>query len=161
MPRHEKYRTASHIIQLANAIIRQRNVQMQRLGLTACQSETILYLLKQPADRVLTAGDVAQNLHLSQSTVAGVLKRLEDKGLIVRMTATQDRRRSVLLLTDAARALDQALFSNAVLTETILLDGMNAAQREQLNRLLRQALANLNQKDGRHTGKDADESGTV
>ena len=95
---------------------------MQLLGLTACQSETILYLLKQPADRVLTAGDVAQNLHLSQSTVDGVLKRLEDKGLIVRMTATQDRRRSVLLLTDAARALDQArpLAELAVGTEEIM-----------------------------------------
>ena len=157
MPRNAQYRTASRIVCLANAIIRQRNARLQPLGLTACQSEALLYLLRQPPDAVLTAGDVARALRLSQSTVAGILKRLEDKKLLARRTAPDDHRRNVLFLTENARQLDRTLFADAVAVEALLLKGMCAQQREQFDCLLGQALANVHAANREEVMAHADE----
>ena len=136
-------RTASRIVQLANAIVWLRNTQLQDLQLTSSQSETLLYILRQPPDREIFAGNLMDDLRLSQSTVAGIVKRLEDKGLIRRTTASHDNRKSIISLTDRGRQLDQVLRRNAVRTEAALLDGMSAAERQQLLRLLEQAEKNL------------------
>jgi DNA-binding MarR family transcriptional regulator len=47
----------------------------------------------------ISAGGVARTLHLHPSTVTGVLKRLEDQGLLNRLSAVGDARRAVLRLT--------------------------------------------------------------
>ena len=138
-----QFRTASRIVQLANAIVWLRNTQLQDLQLTSSQSETLLYILRQPPDREIFAGNLMDDLRLSQSTVAGIVKRLEDKGLIRRTTASHDNRKSIISLTDRGRQLDQVLRRNAVRTEAALLDGMSAAERQQLLRLLEQAEKNL------------------
>ena len=74
-----QYQTASDIVQLANAIIWLRNNQLQQFHLTSSQSDALLYILRQPEDQEITAGSLIQDLHLSQSTVAGIIKRLEAK----------------------------------------------------------------------------------
>lgn len=138
-----QFRTASRIVQLANAIVWLRNNQLQSLRLTSSQSEALLYILRQPPDREIFAGNLMEDLHLSQSTVAGIVKRLEDKGLIRRTVASHDNRKSIIALTSQGRQLDQILRRNAVRTESALLDGMSAEERQQLLCLLERAEENL------------------
>jgi MarR family transcriptional regulator, organic hydroperoxide resistance regulator len=47
----------------------------------------------------MSAGDLATTLHLHPSTVTGVLKRLEEQGVVSRTTDPADGRRTVLRLT--------------------------------------------------------------
>jgi len=56
----------------------------------------------------LTAGQLSEILHLHPSTLTGVLKRLELRGLLARRADPADARRARLVLTAAGRAVDAA-----------------------------------------------------
>ncbi|MBE5866927.1 MAG: MarR family transcriptional regulator [Lachnospiraceae bacterium] len=77
-----------------------RNQKSQFMGLTAAQSEAIKYILRNYEENELTAMDVMDSLQLSQSTVAGIIKRLESKGLIERRTTEKDSRKSIISPTE-------------------------------------------------------------
>ena len=53
----------------------------------------------------LTAGELAERLHLSTGAVTTVVDRLEKKGLARRVRDTADRRRVVVEVTEGARDL--------------------------------------------------------
>ena len=56
----------------------------------------------------LSAGELAAVLHVHQSTLTAILERLEQDGIVSRVSASDDRRRAVLSLTADGRALDRA-----------------------------------------------------
>ena len=140
--RTPKYRTGRLLVQLGNGVSWFRNQKMQGMGLTSSQSEVIRYMLKH-RDKRLTAGDLMAQLGLSQSTVAGILKRLEKKSLLVRQADETDARRSVILLTEEGLAMEEDLLRVAVQTEEILLKGMTEEEQAQFNHLLQTALDNM------------------
>ena len=137
------YRTGRFLVQLGNAVSGFRNQKMQRIDLTSSQSEVIRYMLRHQ-DAYLTAGELMAQLGLSQSTVAGILKRLEKKSLLVRQPDASDARRSRIVLTEEGLALEHQLKEIAGETEEILLRGMTAEEQAQLNHLLQMALDNMN-----------------
>ncbi|MGB2822616.1 MAG: MarR family transcriptional regulator [Phycisphaerae bacterium] len=55
----------------------------------------------------LTATGIARHVHLSASTMVGILDRLESKGLVERHRDARDRRLLYVHATDAGRALVQ------------------------------------------------------
>src|SRR5690554_1846582 len=55
----------------------------------------------------MTATSISREIHVSASTVVGILDRLEDKGLIRRERGRQDRRIVFVTATDAGRQLAQ------------------------------------------------------
>lgn len=137
-----KYKTGRLLVQLGNAVSWFRNQKMQGMGLTSSQSEVIRYFLRHQDQRI-SAGDLMDKLGLSQSTVAGILKRLEKKSLIMRQADQTDARKSILMLTKEGMVLKQNLQEVAVQTENILLRGMTDAEQAQFNRLLQIALSNM------------------
>ncbi len=56
----------------------------------------------------ITAGQLAELMRVHPSTMTGILKRLELKGLLSRRENPRDRRRSFLGLTEAGRMLKEA-----------------------------------------------------
>lgn len=48
----------------------------------------------------ITASDISRAISLSQATVTGVLDRLEKRGLVVRRRSEQDRRRTLVQITE-------------------------------------------------------------
>lgn len=143
------YKTAGQIIQLGNALAWFRNQKMQSKGLTSSQSEAILYILRHQ-DEGITAGTLMEQLRLSQSTIAGLLKRLEEKNLIERRTADDDGRKSIIQPTQEGLALEEYLKKIAIQVEHILLQGMSKAEQAEFNRLLDAALVNM---DSARTGE--------
>jgi MarR family transcriptional regulator, organic hydroperoxide resistance regulator len=55
----------------------------------------------------VSAGQLAAILHLHPSTLTGVLRRLEDRGVIERSPGERDRRQALLRLTASGRAVDR------------------------------------------------------
>ena len=137
------YKTAGQIIQLGNALAWFRNQKMQSKGLTYSQSDAIRYILRH-RDEGITAGTLMEQLRLSQSTIAGLLKRLEEKNLIERRTANDDGRKSIIQPTQEGLALEEYLKEIAIQVEHILLQGMSKAEQAEFNRLLDTALVNMN-----------------
>jgi len=91
----------------------------------------------------LPAGRLARLLHLHPSTVSGLVKRLGDRGLIVRDTDGADRRRAHLRITPAGMDLlsrPQATIESAVST---VLQAMPPRQIEAALRVIASVSMNL------------------
>ena len=139
----KQYKTSGLMIRLSNALIWFRNQELQLYDLTSSQFEVIRYLLTH-REQDITAGTIMMRLELSQSTIAGILKRLHAKGLIQRRTDQHDARREFVSLTEQGLALEESLQGIAYKTEKILLQGMSQAKQEEFYRLLHLALENMN-----------------
>lgn len=144
MSREHEYITASLLVKLGNAISWYKNQNMKTIDLTASQSEAIQYILKSRNDKCITASDLMKNLELAQSTIAGIIHRLEQKNLIECTAAPDDKRQTIISVTPQSLKLEEQLQKTAVETENILLSGMSENEQKEFNRLLRIALENMN-----------------
>jgi MarR family transcriptional regulator, organic hydroperoxide resistance regulator len=73
------------------------------LGLTGPQRLVLRLVGRFPG---ITAGRLAQIMHVHPSTLTGVLKRMEKRGLLERKSDPLDGRKALFALTDAGRAMD-------------------------------------------------------
>lgn len=73
------------------------------LGVTGPQRLVVRLVGRFPG---ITAGTLAHILHVHPSTLTGVLKRLEKRGLLERRSDPLDGRKALFALTDAGRDLD-------------------------------------------------------
>lgn len=138
-----QFKTASLIVRLGNIVAWMRNQRMQQMDITSSQSDVIRYILKHK-DQSISAGDLMEQLSLSPSTMAGILKRLENKALIIRKTDKNDARKIIIAPTGEGLALENYLKENAAQTEEILLQGMTKTEQDEFYRLLEIALKNAN-----------------
>jgi DNA-binding MarR family transcriptional regulator len=74
------------------------------LGITGPQRLVVRVLGGHPG---ASAGQLAEILRLHPSTLTGVLRRLEDRGVIARRRAAHDRRQMHFRLTAAGAAIDR------------------------------------------------------
>jgi DNA-binding MarR family transcriptional regulator len=75
------------------------------LGVTGPQRLVIRIVGRFPG---IPAGQIAEILHVHPSTMTGILKRLERKGLIRRRPDPRDRRRTFVGVTKKGRRIDAA-----------------------------------------------------
>jgi DNA-binding MarR family transcriptional regulator len=81
----------------------------------------------------LTIGECAKHLGRAQSVVSEIVEQLEKNGLLARVRDADDRRRTLVWLTDAGRerlVLDQDVLSRAALLDAF--GKMNAEERAML-----------------------------
>jgi DNA-binding MarR family transcriptional regulator len=95
------------------------------LGITGPQRFVLRVLSQRPG---LSAGELAQLLHLHPSTLTGVLRRLEERGLLAREIDSDDARRAVLKITNSGKALTARL-GNSV--EDVVRKVLSNAPRSQ------------------------------
>ena len=138
-----QYKTASLIVRLGNAVAWIRNQRMQEMDITSTQSDVIRYILKH-RQQPISAGELMKEFSLSPSTMAGILKRLENKSLIVRKTDERDARKIIITAAKEGLALEDYLKETAAQTEEILLRGMTKSEQDEFYRLLQIALSNAN-----------------
>jgi DNA-binding MarR family transcriptional regulator len=93
------------IWQLDHALQRTSKLMEKNLGMTGPQRLVIRIVGRFPE---IPAGQLAKLLHLHPSTITGVLKRLEEQGLLHRRVDTEDGRRSLLRLTERGKIFDVA-----------------------------------------------------
>jgi len=73
---------------------------VKRVGLTGPQ----LMILREIAIRDdISPGEIATAVSLSQATVTGILERMENRNLLTRKRSQNDKRRSLVRLTDLGR----------------------------------------------------------
>ena len=106
MIRPEQFKAASLIVKLGNAVTYYRNLKMEDIDLTSVQSDAIIATLREPG---ITASQMKEQLQLSQSTVAGIIARLENKGLIAKTADREDGRKAMLTPTEQRRLLEGPL----------------------------------------------------
>lgn len=94
----------------------------------------------------LTPTALYESLMLSSGAMTSRLDRLENKGLIERGRAPEDRRSILVRLTPAGLALIDKLLPLHVANEQQALSSLNQAEQKQLDTLLAKLLTGLHQK---------------
>lgn len=98
-----------HDLRILRALRRiTRSVALHSRQLAACSNITapqLVCLRTIIDDGPMTATAISRDMHVSASTVVGILDRLEDKGLVRRERARQDRRIVYVTATDEGRQL--------------------------------------------------------
>ncbi len=94
-------------------------------------------------DRPLTAKELAAGLMIGPAALTNRLDRLVARGLVTRETVPGDRRSLHISLTDEGRDLVDGLVEGHVRNLRKMLSGLDARDREELNRLLRRLLVSL------------------
>lgn len=79
---------------------------------------------------------VCNALGVDRSTLAGVVDRLEDKGLVARRTGIHDRRSNALHLTRAGKRILGEIEASAHKAERRAFDIFSAAEQAQFERML-------------------------
>jgi DNA-binding MarR family transcriptional regulator len=89
--------------QIAQAIDTYSRQLLSECGLSAPQIGTMRELARR---RISTPSELAEALHLSPQTMAGILQRLEQRGLIQRARDENDKRSFRVQLTDTGAAAE-------------------------------------------------------
>ena len=101
----------------------------------------------------ISAGALAEVLHLHPSTLTGVLQRLTSRGLMERAEDPLDRRRSLLKLTARGRRVDTSDRGSAEAAVGAVLERLRATDVAATKRVLLELAAALGPAQGARNGR--------
>ena len=136
-----------HDMRILNAIrqiIRAADIESRRLAAQHDVTSTQLVALMAVVEKgSVTAHDIAQRIHVSASTLVGVLDRLEAKKLIHRQRKADDRREVEITPSPAGRRLVAATPPPLQHALHRALSQLSHAEREQLSAALERLVTNM------------------
>lgn len=112
------------------------NKQLTKFGVTFSQMQ-IMMALYHVEENAAPLKELEKYFEVAQSTAAGVVIRLEKKGLVSSFTSSEDKRLKIIQLTDEGKKICMASAEEITLgEESPLLSGLNSNERVQFLRLL-------------------------
>lgn len=143
----EDNKKISSLLKMIDIRIRQdldaRNEDMQ---ISSMQMQVLHYLCAH-TDREINPSDIGRCFRISKPTVAGVLRRLEEKGFLHFCESAKDNRYKQIVLDDKAFQCIARLRDNFARMEHKLYAGLTEEQIDQLRSLLLHLLANMAKKE--------------
>lgn len=130
------------IKQIHDRLEKQSNNILRAKGLTMMQVSVLLTLQKN-AGKQLSMKELEKHFGVAQSTVAGIVSRLEQKGLVEAFGDAADRRIKLVHITQLGEACCSEAACHMTETEETLLRDFSMEEREQLNALLTRVADNL------------------
>jgi len=109
---------------MANEMVRNRNKDLEKLGLTSSQCDILLYLIAHYKEEI-NQRDIEQFFKLSNPTVSGILDRLQSKGFIIRKPSSKDARSKQIELTEKSREVNQDMEQKMQYLEKKLLENVS------------------------------------
>lgn len=120
------------------------NKNLAEFNLTGVQHEILCFIDRNEHDRDVFQKDIEKCLKLTNPTVTGIVKRLEEKEMIVRCPSNSDARYKCLHLTEKGREVICKSFKfGATHIEKQLVKGMTNDEVEMLKDLLYRSLKNM------------------
>ena len=109
--------------------------------LTPVQYAALLGIYRNPGvDQITLAGIIAYD----RMTITGVVDRLERKGLATRAVSDTDRRARTLHITPEGEAILYRIQPAVDAAQAVMVSGLSEPERDELMRLLRKAIAAVN-----------------
>ena len=103
----------------------------------------VLDFLFQTSIEDVSQRDVEKYLSLKNPTVTGILKRLEEKGFILCVQSTTDKRKKIIYLTEKAYDVQRRMEADRKKMDQILTRGMTKKEVESLNKHLNKIMKNI------------------
>jgi DNA-binding MarR family transcriptional regulator len=134
-----------NVVRLADVITDAVNARLREhdLHLAAAQALAVLEGAREP----LTPNEINAHLHLTSGSVTSLLDRLEKRALVARHPHPTDRRKVLVSITEAGRALVDTHLPETVAIQTALFRVLTAEQLTELNHLIETVLLAANDLD--------------
>jgi len=129
-----------HLRKAQVAIFQDFAASLQGLDIRPGQFGVLILIDANPG---LNQSELGEAMGVDRSTVVAVIDRLEDRGLVARQPAPNDRRSYALELTAAGRSLLARLRPLVATHEARLAEGLSPSEQAQLIAMLRRVAANL------------------
>lgn len=117
------------IKQISEEMRKNANNAMRSLNITAAQLDVLLELSRVP-EKQLPLKELEQRLHVAQSTAAGIVVRLEQKGFAEGFGDPSDRRIKLVRITEAGIECAAAAIQGLYSAETKLLSSLTQTERD-------------------------------
>ncbi len=131
------------IKQLYDAKEKRANQQLKTFGLTFSQFRILAYLREANGQAALK--EIEAHFRLTQQTVAGVIKRLEEKEFVVTREAETDKRAKNVFLTEKGEQSCTDAIACYQKSQDLLTQGLAESEIQELRRLLLLVLENTKQ----------------
>lgn len=128
--------------QINNVFEKDLNEKLKTIGITASQCAVLDYLFHTNKEEV-NQRDVERHLSLKNPTVTGLLKRLDEKGFILCVPNTNDKRRKNIYLTEKAYDIQRRMEADRKKMDREMTRGMTKREITALTRGLEKLLYNI------------------
>ena len=124
--------------------LRRRSEKMgKNLGITEVQGRILDFILVDGRDRPLYQKDIEKEFGLRPSTATELLKTLESRKMIQRVSSEEDGRYKKIQFTEAAEDIRLALQQEIQKTEGLLVEGISREELTTFMKVAEKMLENL------------------
>lgn len=135
----------SYMKHINDCLKKRANNALRKEGLTLMQSHVLLKLQKAP-DQRMTFKEIEKDLHVAQSTTAGLLGRLQEKHLIECCDDLKDKRIKIACLTQKGESHCAQARKNMAESHRLIMQGLTQEEIDTLADLLSKVYFNLENK---------------
>ena len=130
------------IKQINDELLKNANNALRLQNITLAQLEVLDQLNQAPKGRY-SLKELEQILHVAQSTAAGIISRLEQKGFVAGFGDAADRRIKQVQITPAGVGCIRSAMHHRVKAEELLLSNLTEAERDLFYILLKKVRDSL------------------
>ncbi|CDA28170.1 MULTISPECIES: MarR family transcriptional regulator [unclassified Eubacterium (in: firmicutes)] len=116
--------------------------ELERVGLTFSQMRVLRFLEDNPNTKI-TQKDISKELDIQHSTTIGLLKRMQEKGLVTVVVDEDNRRCRNIFLTSKAEEISCEMERGRTIMENRVVASFTEEEKEIFYRLLNKAIDNL------------------
>ena len=138
----QKNQCGTYIKHISDVLQRECNNALHAKGLTMSQL-TVLHQLEDAPRGELTLKELEKQLQVAQSTAAGIISRMEQKGFVASFSSGNDRRIKILRITEEGRRCFAESQIHATESEAQLLAVLSEQEQDTLRRLLEKVSESL------------------
>ncbi len=129
--------------QLFDTLQKEANHVLSSDGLTMVQVH-LLVKLKSSPEKCCSLKELEKELHIAQSTVVGIVKRLEQKKLVESHGDVADKRIKKVRITAKGAEISKKAIQHLDEVEKKFFSGITAAEKEELIELLEKVVQTFN-----------------
>ena len=130
--------------QINNIYEKDFNRMLKSIGITSSQCAVLDYLFHSSKEEI-TQRDIERHLSLKNPTVTGLLKRLDEKGFILSVPSTTDKRCKNIYLTEKAYDIQKMMEASRKKSDRQLTMGMTQKEVQALKKALEKVLYNISE----------------
>ena len=130
--------------QINNIYEKDFNRMLKSIGITSSQCAVLDYLFHSSKEEI-TQRDIERHLSLKNPTVTGLLKRLDEKGFILSVPSTTDKRCKNIYLTEKAYDIQKKMEASRQKSDRQRTMGMTQQEVQALKKALEKVLYNISE----------------
>lgn len=130
---------------ISKLIEKELSKNLEEFDITATQAGILIYLYK--SKKIINQRELENKFNLTNPTINGILKRLENKNFIKKITSKNDARNKEIYLTDKSTNVIKQLIDQSNEMEQRIKNNITKEEIETLKKIMHKMINNLGGKN--------------